>query len=200
MSGYASVLPRKELLRRGALLALAGAGGGALAAPARAAGIPDTDLAHLRLLLATELLKADFEARALRSGKLEAAGAALVRRMRGDDRAHYKGLASLLDGAGQPPATTSDIDFSYPRRTFGSQSSISKLAWKLTSLGLGAYLGAIESVETGQLRLPLGQIAANEAQQLSALAKSLGRPMIGGAFAPALGIDAVSDALDAYER
>ena len=48
MSGSACVLPRKELLRRKALLAVAGVGVGALAAPAEAAGIPDSDLAYLR--------------------------------------------------------------------------------------------------------------------------------------------------------
>jgi hypothetical protein len=199
MPGSACVLPRKELLRRGALLAFATAGAGTLAAPAAAAGVPDSDLAYLRLLVATELLKADFEARALASGKLEAPGAALVRRMRADDRVHYKGLASLLNGAGHPPATAGDIDFHYPRGSFASQRPIGKLAWKLTSLGLGAYLGAVESVETAQLRLPLGQIAANEAQQLSALAALLGRPTIGSAFATSLRIDAVSAGLDAYE-
>jgi hypothetical protein len=200
MSGSACVLPRKELLRRGALLAVAGVGVGALAAPAEAAGIPDSDLAYLRLLVAAELLKADFEARALASGKLEAPEAALVRRMRADDGAHYKGLASLLNSAGQAPATADDIDFRYPRGSFTSQRSIGKLAWRLTNLGLGAYLGAVESVETAQVRLPLGQIAANEAQQLSALAALLGKPTIGSAFAGSLQIDAVSNTLDVYER
>jgi hypothetical protein len=200
MSDSACVLPRKELLRRGALLAAASVGVAAFAAPAEAAGIPDSDLAHLRLLVAAELLKADFEARALASGKLDEPGAALVRRMRADDRAHYKGLASLLNGAGQPPATAGDIDFHYPRGSLASQRSIGKLAWKLTSLGLGAYLGAVESVETAPLRLPLGQIAANEAQQLSALAALLGEPTIGSAFAASLQIDAVSNALDIYTR
>jgi hypothetical protein len=200
MPGSACVLPRKELLRRGTLLAIAGTGAGVLAARATAAGVPDADLSYLRLLVATELLKSDFEARALRSGKLDTAGVALVRRLRADDQAHYRGLATLLNDAGQPPATAGDIDFSYPHGTFKSQGSIVRLAWKFTALGLGAYLGAVESVETPRLRLPLGQIAANEAQQLSALAAFLGRPMIGGAFAAALGIDAVSDALDAYEH
>jgi hypothetical protein len=168
------------------------------AATANAAA-PDVDLAHLRLLVAGELLKADFETKALASGKLSASATALIRRMQADDRAHYDGLSALLSGAGQPATTEDDIDFSYPRGSFGSQGAIAKLAWKLGTLSVGAYLGAIQSVQTPQLRLPLGQIVANEAQQLSAVGRMLGRPPIGRPFAPALPIDAVSAALDAYE-
>ncbi len=64
---------------------------------------------------------------------------------------------------------------------------------------LGAYLGAAENVETAELRLPIGQIAANEAQHLGALEALEGRSVIGKAFAPALQIGSVSDALDEFE-
>jgi hypothetical protein len=74
-----------------------------------------------------------------------------------------------------------------------------KLAWKLATLALGAYLGAVANVQTPEVRLPLGQVAANEAQQVSALAHLLGRRLIGGAFAAAMPIDAVSAVLDEYE-
>jgi hypothetical protein len=192
-------MSRAGVLRAGAALVASATGVAALAGRATAATVPDADLTYLRLLVAAELLKADFESQALTSRKLAPAATALVRRMRADDRAHYDRLATLLAGAGQSPATAGDIDFAYPRGSFGSQASIAKLAWKLTTLSLGGYLGAVENVQTPQLRLPLGQIAANEAQQLSALSQLLRRPMIGGAFAPALQIDAVSAALDAYE-
>lgn len=189
-------MSRAQLLRRGA--------GGALllatfGAPAANAAAPDVDLSYLRLLTAGELLKADFETKALASGKLSASAAAVVRRIHADDRAHYAGLAALLSGEGQAATTADDIDFSYPRGSFGSEGAIAKLAWKLGTLSVGAYLGAVESVQTSKLRLPLGQIVANEAQQLSAVGRLLGRPPIGRAFAPALPIDAVSAALDAYE-
>jgi Ferritin-like domain len=177
-----------------------GSGGLALlAAPAGAASVPDADLSYLRLLVAGELLKTDFETKALASGKLSAPSAALVRRMHADDTAHYGGLAALLNGAGQPPTTADDIDFSYPRGSFGSRGAITKLAWTLGTLTVGAYVGAVQKVQTPELRLPLGQIVANEAQQLSAVGRLLGRSLIGRAFAPALPIDAVSSALDEYE-
>src|SRR4029453_13516934 len=96
MTPLASVLPmqdrralrRADVLRRGlgggvALLS-SGAALGALAAPASAA-VPDVDLSYLRLLTATELLKGDFQAKALARGKLDARGIRLVRRRQGGD-------------------------------------------------------------------------------------------------------------------
>jgi hypothetical protein len=193
-------LNRADLLRRGvgsgAMLIVSGA---AFGAPAPAAGIPDGDLTYLRLLVAAELLKADFQIHALRSRKLAPASTSLARQMHADDVAHYRGLAALMNSAGQPPTKAGAIDFSYPRRTFGSQGSIVKVAWKLGTLTLGAYLGAVTNVQTPELRQPLGQIAANEAQQLSALARLLRRPVIGGAFAAAWPIETVSSALGEYE-
>lgn len=196
-------LSRAGLLRRGVagggVLLASGSGLAAFAGPAVGATIPDNDLAHLRLLIGSELLGADFQARAIASGKLGRASTALMKQMLADEQAHYAGLAQLVTHAGQVPATAGDIDFTYPRDSFASERAIVKLATTLEAIMLGAYLGAVENVETAQLRLPIGQIAANEAQHVGALAQLAGRPPIGPAFAPSLQIDAVSAALDAYE-
>jgi hypothetical protein len=191
-------------MNRAGLLRTGVGGGAALLglgvwAERAAAAVPDVDLSYLRLLVATELLKADFATQAIASGKLGTPAAGIVRHMHAADHAHYTGLAALMNDAGQRPATADDIAFSYPRGTFASARSAATLAWKLTSLTLGAYLGALEQVQTPTIRLPLGQIAANEAQQQSALAPLVGRQSIGSAFAAALPIDAVSAALDHYE-
>jgi hypothetical protein len=188
---------RSALLRRGVL------GGAVLAFPTAAAAatadIPDADVSYLRLLVGAELLNADFQRRALASRRLAPSAASLFARIGADDRAHYIGLAALMKAAGQTAATAEDIDFSYPSGTFDSQKSIVTRASKLSKLTLGGYLGTLENIQTSEVRLPLGQIAANEAQQVSALAHLLGRPPVGGAFAEALQIDAVSRALAAYE-
>jgi len=172
---------------------------GALAGRADAATPPDNDLAYLRLLVAAELLAADSQARALASGKLSRRSKAVIKKMAADEKAHYTRLAQLVTAAGQPPATAGDIDFSYPKRSFASQASVLKLAAGIETLVLGAYLGAIENVETAELRLPIGQIAANEAQHVGALAALRRRTVIGRAFAPSLQIDAASAALDRFE-
>jgi hypothetical protein len=183
----------------GGALVLSGTGFGALAARAGAATIPDNDLAYLRLLVATELLAADFQAEALGSGKLSRRSAAVIKKMTADEKAHYASLAQLVGAAGQVPATADDIDFVYPKGSFASSSSITKLAAQIEAISLGAYLGAVENVQTPELRLPIGQIAANEAQHVGALAALAGRPVIGHAFAPSLQIDAASAALDTFE-
>jgi hypothetical protein len=167
--------------------------------PGGAAAPPDGDLAFLRVLVGVELLAADYQERARRGGRLGPASAAVLRQLGADDAAHYTGLAALLTRAGVTPATARDIDFSYPARSFASEHAALALGAQLATLALGAYLGAVAQVETPQLRLPIGQIAANEAQHVSALAQLLGRPLVGRAFAPALPIGAVSTQLDRYE-
>jgi hypothetical protein len=194
---------RAGLLRRGAAgggaLLLSGSAISAFADSAAAATISDNDLSYLRVLIGAELLDVDFQTRALASGKLDSASSALFNQMLGDENAHYRGLSNLMTGAGQVPATSDDITFTYPRGSFDSQAAIMKLGASFEDLTLGAYLGAVQNVQAPQLRLPIGQIAANEAQHVSALAVAAGRPVIGSAFAPSLQIDAVSTALDNYE-
>ena len=199
-----SGVSRAELFRRGAVgggaLLVSASGFSALAGTAQAAAPPDADLAYLRLLIAAELLAIDFQTQALASRKLHHDGAAaLIKKMRTDENAHYTKLAAELTAAGQTPATSADIDFTYPKGSFRTQASIVRLAGRLERLMVGAYLGAVENVETQDLRLSIGQIAANEAQHEGALAALAGRSVIGKAFAPAMQIGAVSDALDGYE-
>jgi rubrerythrin len=197
-------MSRAGLLCRGALgggALLVSASGLAAVAPAAWADTPSAnDLAYLRLLIAAELLAVDFTTHALESGKLRASAArALFRRIHADENAHYTRLAALLTAAGQSPATAADIDFSYPKGSLRSQRSILALGGRLEHLMVGAYVGAVVNVESSDLRLPIGQIAANEAQHQGALAALRGDEAVGPSFAPGLQIGAVSDALDAFE-
>ena len=178
-------LSRGALVRRGALGSagvLLGSAVGLVYAPTAAAATPDGDLAYLRVLLALELLLVDYEGQALSSGKLGRRSTAL-----------------MLTGAGRAPTTADDIDFSYPRQSFASQGSIVRLGRSLSQLALSGYLGAVENVETSELRGPIAQIAANEAQHLGAFAQLLGRPIVGRPFAASLPIGSVSAQLDRYE-
>ena len=195
---------RAEFVRRGAVgggaVLVSASGLAVLPGVAAADGtLPDGDLAYLRLLIAAELLAIDFQTKALGSGKLRHAARTLLRRMRSQEQAHYKTLAAAMRAAGQVPATSDDIDFSYPKGSFRSSASITTLAARLEHLLVGAYVGAVENVETAELRLPIGQIAASEAQHAGALAALHGESVLGKAFAPALSIGAVSDALDEFE-
>lgn len=189
-------------MRRGAVgggAVLSGSVFGAFAERADAATVPDSDLAYLRLLVAAELLEADFQRQALKSGKLTSHSKAVIKKMATDETAHYAALARLMTDAGQMPATAGDIDFSYSKGTFASWSSVGKVASQIETIVLGSYLGSVENVQTRALRLPIGRIAANEAQHVGALAGLRGRMVIGRAFAPALQIEAASAALDKFE-
>jgi len=198
----ASTISRAGFLRRGVVSGGSLVAAGALAsafAPTASAAVPDSDLAGLRLLIGTELLALDFQARALASGNLGAAATAVFEKLRADEQAHYAGLANLMLQAGQTPATSDDIDFSYPAGSFRTEASILKLAGELEALQLGAYIGANADVQTPELRIAVGQISASEAQHAAALAGLAGRPVIGRAFGPALRSDAVTAVLDNFE-
>jgi len=190
-----AMLTRSTFLRRGSALALSGPALAILAGPAAADAPPAGDLAYLRLLIAVELLAIDFHTNALAAG----APAKPVKTMLADENAHYRGLALLMSAAGQNPATAGDIDFSYPKGTFDTAASIAKEASSLEALQLGAYLGAVENVQTPQLRRVIGQISANESQHVAAVSVWTGGPVIGPAFGPVLEIDAVSAVLGEYE-
>jgi hypothetical protein len=195
-------------LSRARLLRGLAVGGVVLATPATTlsfltgaaqAAVPDADLAWLRVLVGVELLSADFHERAASSGKLRGAGVQVLERLAAGDGAHYDRVAGVLTNAGQTPATAEDIDFSYPKTTFVSGGSILRLGLRIETLSLGAYLGALGTVESADLRAPLAQIAASEAQHAGAVARLLGHPIASNPFPPALSIDNVSLALDAFE-
>ena len=84
-------------------------------------------------------------------------------------------MSEILSGAGQTPAVASDFDFSYPKGAFASKSSIAKLGVTLETAFLGAYLGAVEGLQTNALKQPVAQIAANEAEHLSVFMRLSGR-------------------------
>jgi Ferritin-like domain len=190
-------LSRGTLLARGGKVAatvVAASAFGGLAGRASAA-VPDGDLAYARLLVALELLSLDFYTRAIGAG----GGSQLeLRRARAAERRHYDVVAAVLTAAGQVPATAQDIDFSYPRGSFTSSAAIARLGVRLESLALGAYLGAVRSLQTPLYREHAARAAASEGQHLSVFAGAVGGRRLGPPLPAALSIDHVSDALDAY--
>ena len=190
-------LSRATLLARGgkvAVTVVAATAFGGLATRA-AAAVPDGDLAYARLLVALELLSLDFYTRAIGAG----GGSQLdLRRARAAEKRHYDVVAAVLTDAGQVAATAQDIDFSYPRGSFDSRAAIARLGLRLESLSLGAYLGAVRTLQTPLYREHAARAAASEAQHLSFFAGKVGGRRLGPPLPAALTIDRVSDALDAF--
>ena len=162
-----AALTRKNLLARGGAAVLAASVPAALR-PVRAAAAPppDNDLAYTRLLVAVELLTADFYGKALAAKRFGRATTDDLKRAQADEKRHYEAVATILSDAGQTPATADDIDFAYPKGAFASKGSIARLGMKIEHIALGAYLGAVGGYQTDALKLPAAQIAANEAQHL----------------------------------
>ncbi len=195
-------LSRAQLLSRGAkggiALLAAGAAGGSSAGAASADALPDDDLAYARLLVGVELLAADFYERAIASKRLGGGAVKHAKRALFNEREHYTAVAGILSGAGQPPATAADFDFAYPKRSFDSTESIAKLGVTLETVFVGAYLGAVDALQTNALKLAVARIAASEAQHLSVLTRLAGGDPVGISFPNALTIEDASNALDAY--
>ena len=194
-------LSRADLLARGgkgAALLVAGSALGFVSDAATADTVPDGDLAYARLFVTVELLALDFYGNAIASKRFDKGQLADLRRARADEKQHYDSAAGILSAAGQVPATVADIDFSYPRGSFASRSSIARLGISLESMALGAYLGAVDAYSTNALKQRAARAAASEAQHLSVFAAKVGGRRIGAAFPRPLTIDLVSDTLDRF--
>jgi rubrerythrin len=185
------------LLGGGALIASA-SGFGALAPAAFADGAPDGDLAYLRLLIASELLAVDFYGQATGVGPLRRPATVVAHRIRADEAEHYKALAALMVAAGQTPATAGDIDFSYPAGTFATRHAILGFAKEFERMLAGAYIDALEHVQTPEYRQVMARILASEAQHHGAIAALWGEPVIGKP-ASRVRMSAMSNFLDRYE-
>ena len=188
-----------EALNRAKLLALAGGAVlGPLAANAAADPIPASDLAYVRLLVGAELLASDFYSQAVAASNASPSMMRYLKRAYFNEQEHYQSVAGILSGAGAVPATSADIDFTYPRNTFASPKAIAAQALQLENIVLGAYLGAIGSMTTNGIKTGLAQIAACEAQHQSYFSTAAGGKAFSLSFPPALTVDQASNALDAF--
>ncbi len=168
-------------------------------APAALADAPsDADLANARLLVALELLLADFYGRALQADRLGPPGRDALRRAAFNENEHLAAVSGILTGAGQTPAAAGDIDFSYPAGTFRSRGGIARTGATLERLAVGAYLGAVRSAKSVALAMPLAQIAAVEARHLTVFEGESTGHALDNSFGDALSIDDASAALAAY--
>ncbi len=191
-------LTRVGLLRSGAAAALAASGAGVLARGAFADVPPDADLAYARLLVAADLLAADFYAQALAAKQFGPSATKALRHAAFNEQEHYTAVAGVLTAAGQTPATADDIDFSYPANAFVDRGSIAKLGVAIEQLQLGAYLGAADTVQTEPLRGIASRVAANEAQHVCLFTGLLEDRMLGVSLPLPLDIGEASSALGAY--
>jgi rubrerythrin len=195
-------ITRAQLLSRsargGAALLVAGSALSQFVEAAAADPLPGSDLAYARLLVGAELLASDFYNEAIAAANTKPTVMKYLKRAYANEQEHYQSVAGIISGAGQTPAVSGDIDFSYPKGTFGSEKSILEFAQTLEGTMLGTYVGAIGGMQTNALKTGLAQIAACEAQHSAYFNTVLGGRTFSLAFPPAFTIDQASNALDAY--
>jgi Ca2+-binding RTX toxin-like protein len=195
-------ITRGQLLARsakgGAALLVTGSALGQFAASAAAAPLPAADLAYARLLVGAELLASDFYAQAIAAANTGPTIMKYLKLAHANEQEHYQSVAGILGGAGQTPAVSGDIDFSYPDGTFAGPKSIVAFAQRLETTVLGAYLGAVGGIQTNELKIGIARIAACEAQHVSYFSTARGGKPFSLSFPTPLTIDEASNELDTY--
>ena len=191
-------ISRANLLRRGAVLAVAGGTVGVLADTAFADPISDQDLAYVRLLVTAELLQSNFYSQAVAASVASPEVTKYLKRAYLNEQEHYQSVAGIVTGTGNVPAVASDINFSYPDGTFADEKSILKAAAALETAVVSMYAGAMGGIVTNQFKTGIGQIAACEAQHCSYLQTQTGGHPFWLSFPPSFTIQQASDAMNAY--
>ena len=201
-------LSKDALSRRQALVAIAGAGGVlALSAIAQAQGKPaltaqdpapdakmdakadkmkmagpsGSDLDIVRFALTMERLEAAFYAQIVAAHTARAylpeRSIALTREIAAAEADHVQALEGVLSTAGvEVPAAPS---FQFPRDVFVSPIAYAWFAYTLEEIGIGAYLGAVGSIQNDGLRRSAAAIYGAEARHAALL-----RTFAGFEFAP----------------
>ena len=172
MQSLGSGLSRSRFLRRGAgaaaLLIVSASGLGAFAPAAFADTSPAGDLAYLRLLIAAELLAVDFYGQALE--RAIEAGRALSR---GRFVPTSRALHTPRCAARRQPADARDgrrHRLLVPAARSQAAGSVVRFARELERVLVGAYIDALEHVQTPAYRETMARILASETQHHCALA------------------------------
>ena len=93
----------------------------------------------------------------------------------GVQHAHYAALKGVLKSA-----TPKNLKFKYPTGAFGSRKSIGMLGQALETAFVGAYMGAVTSLQSNELKSVAAEIGACESRHLSVLTN-----IAAGAIVPA---------------
>ena len=123
----------------------------------------DTDILKFALFL--ELLEADFYTKAVAKNILTGPVATLATSIRDHEVTHVSFLQTALGANG---FTNADVAFDFGA-SLNTQASFLATAQVLEQTGVGAYLGAIGSIQSRSLRTAAGSIFTIEARHLSAI-------------------------------
>src|SRR5262245_48509745 len=182
--------------RRRFLVGAAGVTGVAVGAPwiGTATAATDDEVAYANFGLAAAYLAADYYARALDAGVLEAGRT--LRSGRSASLAQARALTDLITGAGDTPAAAEDFEFAWPDNAFATAASTLRTGLDVLRPTLGAYQSAASSVIMPSYRVLYASLGASLGQQIGALAGPTGERA--EPFPPAMDLEAASAALESY--
>lgn len=123
----------------------------------------DTDILKFALFL--ELLEADFYTKAVAKGVTSGVVATLATSIRDHEIVHVSALQSAL---GSMSFGAADVSFDFGT-ALASQASFLATAQVLEMTGVGAYLGALGSIQSKSLRTTAGSIFTIEARHYAAI-------------------------------
>ena len=180
---------RAQFLARGAKggLALVAAGSLLGLAEGTAFGAASADADIAKLAATAELLAIDFYSHAIDSKQLKGDELSYLVGARENEQAHYAALEGVLKSA-----TPKNLKFKYPRNTFASRKSIGMLGQALETAFVGAYMGAVTSLRSNELKGVAAEIGACESRHLSVLTN-----IAAGAIVPAPDLPKVFSAAQA---
>ena len=141
--------PARSSSARGAKGGLALVAGGALLglAEGTAFGAVSADADIAKLAATAELLAIDFYTHAINSKQLKGDELSYLAGARGNEQAHYAALKGVLKSA-----TPKGLKFKYPNGAFASRKSIGMLGEALETAFVGAYMGAVTSLKSNELK------------------------------------------------
>jgi hypothetical protein len=157
---------RAQFLTRAGKSSLALVAGGTVLGLAQgtAFGAMSSDADIAKVAATAELLAIDFYTRAIASKKLTGDELSYLVGAKGNEVAHYNALKGVLKSA-----TPSGLSFKYPSGSFNSRTSIGKLGEALETAFVGAYMGAVTSLQSNELKAVAAEIGACESRHLSVL-------------------------------
>jgi rubrerythrin len=166
---------RRSFLKQGALggLALVGSGGvlAAAAGPAFADALKtDSDIGTLKAAYTAESLAVYVYTAAIANhAKFHLKNLDYFEAARHDEIVHRNTLASVL-GSKKPTG----LKFQIPAKYLRNGKTVLELGRTLETAFIAAYLGAVKTLHSGELREVAAQIAANEASHFSFFDAALG--------------------------
>ena len=131
------------------------------------------DIAILNYALTLEYLEEDFYGRGADSGLLEGRAVELMSTIRDHESEHIAALQSTISDLGGSPVARPK--FSYPKGVFKDKKTLLETALEFSRLGVRAYHGQVQLIQSPDLLAAAASIAGVESRHAAIIADVAGR-------------------------